>query len=277
MLGSAEVSRRSAWTAKAVVLVVLVLLTYYPLFFMVETSLKSNGQFYTHFWAPTWPLHVGNYGEAWSAIAPYILNSVIVTGVSTTGVVLVSCLAAYAFSQLRFPARQAIYYAVIGLLLVPSVMTIVPLFVLVKDFGLLNNWLALILPYVATGEVLGIFVMRTFFDGVSREYFEAARVDGASELQSFWHVALPMVRSVAVVVGILEMLTVWNDYVWPFLVLTNNSLKTLVVGLVTFQGLHETMWGPLMAGYTLASLPLVVVFFFTMRYFMAGLTGGLKA
>lgn len=270
--------RRRLPIGRTAILVALVVLTYYPLFFMVQTSFKSNAQFYANFWVPTWPLRVGNYSEAWSAIAPYMLNSVIVTGLSTIGVVIASCLAAYAFSRMEFIGRQALYYATIALLMVPSALTIVPLFVLIKSMSLIDTRWALILPYIALGQVLGIFVMRAFFDGLSPEYFEAARVDGASELRAFWHIALPLVRPVMVVVGILQMITAWNDYVWPFLVITNNSLKTLVVGLVTFQGAHTTNWGPLMAGYTVASVPLLVVFFFTMRYFIAGLSqGGLKA
>lgn len=264
--------------SKTVVLVALVVLTYYPLFFMLQTSFKSNSQFYGDFWAPTWPLHYSNYSAAWTSIAPYMLNSVIVTGLSTVGVVAASCLAAYAFSRMEFPGRQALYYASIALLMVPSALTIVPLFVLVKDLSLIDTRWALILPYIALGQVLGIFVMRSFFDGLSPEYFEAARVDGASELRAFWHIAIPLVRPVMVVVGILQILSAWNDYVWPYLVITNNSLKTLVVGLLNFQGAHSTTWGPLMAGYTIASLPLLIVFFFTMKYFIAGLSqGGLKA
>lgn len=263
---------------RTAILGVLVVLTYYPLFFMLQTSFKSNAQFDTNFWVPTWPLHVGNYSEAWSAIAPYILNSVIVTAVSSFGVVAFSCLAGYSFSRMDYPGRQFLYYAAIALLLVPSTLTIVPLFVLVKDLSLLDTRWALILPYIAVGQVLGIFVMRAFFDGLSPEYFDAARVDGASEFRVFWHIAVPLVRPVMVVVGILQMLSAWNDYVWPFLVLSSNSVKTLVVGLVTFQGVHSTDWGPLMAGYTLASIPLILVFFLTMRYFVAGLSqGGLKA
>jgi len=270
--------RRHRSFGKTCVLTVLVVLTYYPLFFMLQTSFKSNSQFYANFWAPTWPFHMGNYSQAWSSIAPYMLNSVIVTGLSTLGVVAVSCLAAYAFSRIDFPGRQALYYAVIALLMVPSALTIVPLFVLIRSMSLMDTRWALILPYIAVGQVLGIFVMRAFFDGLSPEYFEAARVDGASELRAFWHVAVPLVRPVMVVVGILQMISAWNDYVWPFLVITSNSLKTLVVGLVSFQGLHTTQWGPLMAGYTIASVPLLLVFFFTMRYFIAGLSqGGLKA
>jgi ABC-type glycerol-3-phosphate transport system permease component len=278
VLQGARARRRRVGLAKTIVLGVLVLLTYYPLFFTVQTSFKSNAQFYTAFWAPTWPLHLGNYTQATSAIAPYILNSVIVTGAATFGVVAVASLAAYAFSRLDFPGRQALYYSVIALMMVPAALTIVPLFVMIKNIGLIDTRWALIIPYIAVGQVLGIFVMRAFFDGVEPAYFDAARVDGASELRIFWSVALPLVRPVMVVVGILEMITAWNDYVWPFLVLTNNSLKTLVVGLVSFEGVHSTQWGPLMAGYTVASLPLLIVFFFTMRYFISGLSqGGLKA
>jgi ABC-type glycerol-3-phosphate transport system permease component len=261
-----------------VLLSILAALTLYPTLFVVMTSFKTLDQFFANFWVPSFPLHLQNYSQAWDAISGYMLNSVIVTLVSTVGVVVVSCMAAYAFARFDFPGRELFYYAVIVMLMIPAVLTLIPSFLLIKDLGLMNTRWALILPYVAGGQVLSIFILRQFFAGLPEELFEAARIDGASEFRVFWRIGVPLVRPTLVTVAILNVLNVWNDYLWPFLVVRDEHLQTLVVGLVSFQGRFYTNWGPLMAGYVIASLPLVVLFFLAMRSFIAGLTqGGLKA
>jgi ABC-type glycerol-3-phosphate transport system permease component len=270
--------RRTGATLGAAALVALVLLTFYPFLFMIITSLKSAKQYYANIWLPAWPLHFENYQQAWTAIAPFMLNSFVVTIASTIGVVVVSCLAAFAFARMSFPGREILYYLVIFLLMVPAVLTLVPTFLLIKNMGLMNTLWALILPYIAAGQVLSIFIMRAFFASLPEELFEAARIDGASELWVFLNIAVPLVRPVLVTIGILQVLSSWNDYVWPFLVLQSDSVQTLVVGLVNFQGRFYTDYGPLMAGYALASIPLLVLFFVAMRSFIEGLSqGALKA
>jgi ABC-type glycerol-3-phosphate transport system permease component len=268
------VTRRLRSAPSIIVLVALAALTLYPLAFMVMTSFKDQTEYNTQFWLPMWPLHLENYTGAWDAIAPYMLNSVLVTAASAAGVVVLSCFAAYAFARFMFPGREFFYYLVIFLLMIPAVLTLVPSFLLIKSLGLMNTRWALILPYIAGGQVLAIFIMRAFFAGLPEELFEAARIDGAGEIGDFWRIGLPLTRPILATVAIMQVLSSWNDYVWPFLVVQDDSLKTLVVGLVIFQGRFYTNWGPLMAGYTLASLPLLLLFFVGMRYFIEGLTAG---
>ncbi|HZS86176.1 MAG TPA: carbohydrate ABC transporter permease [Chloroflexota bacterium] len=160
------------------------------------------------------------------------------------------------------------------MLAIPPILTLVPMFILVRGFGLINTLWGLIIPYIATGEALAIFVLRTFFAGLPEELFEAATIDGASQLQAFVRIALPLVRPALGTVAIIQLLAVWNDYVWPLLVVTDDSVKTLTVGLVGLHGRFETPWGELMAGYVLASLPVLILFFFTVRQFVTGLTSG---
>lgn len=246
----------------------------FPFYFMLQTSGKDNGQFNLQYWLPALPWHWDNYGQVAPVIAHYMVNSILVTTVSTLGVVVVATLAAYAFARMDFPGRTIIYYSVIALLAVPPILTLVPMFILVRDLGLINSLWGLIVPYIATGEALAIFVLRTFFAGLPEELFEAARIDGASPMQAFLRIALPLVRPALATVAIIQLLAVWNDYVWPLLVVTDESVKTLTVGLVGLHGRFQTPWGELMAGYTLASLPVLIVFFFTVRQFVTGLTSG---
>jgi multiple sugar transport system permease protein/raffinose/stachyose/melibiose transport system permease protein len=258
-----------------IVLAVLVILTYVPILVMLSVSVKDNAEFYNSFWGLSFPLHLENFSNAAGVLAPYMLNSIIVSGSSMAGVVVLSCFAAYSFARFRFAGREALYYLVLALMMIPSVLTLVPQFVLVKNLGLLETRWALILPYIAAGQVLAVFILRAFFAGLPEELFEAARIDGAGELAAFWRIALPLTKPILGTVAIMQLLATWNDYVWPFVVTQQTpDLYTLVVGLVSFTGRHSTDWGPLMAGNILAALPLVIVFLFTVRYFIQGLTAG---
>lgn len=261
-------------TSLITVLGVLVVLMFYPFYFMVQTSLKDNSEFALDFWAPAAPFHWDNYAVAFPIIWHYILNSVIVVGLSTAGVIVVATLAAYAFARVRLPAREFLYYALIVMMMIPSVLTLVPLFVLIRNFGLIGNYVGVILPYIAGGEILAIFILRAFFASLPEELFEAARIDGATELQVFLRIALPLVRPAMAAIAILQVLLNWNDYVLPLLVLTDDSVKTLVLGLVAFQSRYVTNYGPQMAGYTIGAVPLLVLFSLGMRQFITGLTAG---
>ena len=256
------------------VLGIFALLMLFPFYFMIQTSGKDNGQFNTQYWLPTFPWHWDNYGQVAPIIAHYMLNSVIVTVASTLGVMVVATLAAYAFARMDFRGRTILYYSVIALLAIPPILTLVPMFIIVRGFNMIDTLWGLIIPYIATGEALAIFVLRTFFAGLPNELFEAATIDGASPIQSFVRIALPLVRPALGTVAVIQLLAVWNDYIWPLLVVTDDSVKTLTVGLVGLHGRFQTPWGELMAGYTLASLPVLIVFFFTVRQFITGLTSG---
>jgi ABC-type glycerol-3-phosphate transport system permease component len=149
--------------------------------------------------------------------------------------------------------------------------------VLIKNFGLLDSRWALILPYISAGIAFATLVLRSFFDSLPEELFEATRIDGASEVQVFWYLGLPLIRPAVATVAILQILGTWNDYIWPSVVLYSNANFTIPIGLVAFEGQHITQWGPLMACYTLAAVPLVALFAVATRSFIDSLVqGGLK-
>lgn len=255
-------------------LLVLTVFTLLPFAFMVVTSFKDNGQFYHSFLSLDWPLHPENYVSAWQAVGGYVANSLLITGVSTLGVVVVASLAAYAFARFDFPAKSVLFYAVLSVVMVPFVLTLIPQFTLLRDLGVLDSYLAYILPYVAGGQVLAIFILRNFFAGLPNDLFESARIDGASELLVLRHIALPLAKPALGTVAIIQALDSWNDIVWPTIVGVNDNMRTIAVGLSVFSDASRSQFGPLFAGYVIAALPLFVLFLLTMRSFVAGVTSG---
>lgn len=255
------------------ILTFLVLLTLFPFVFMLIGSLKDNNQFFHSYWSITLPVHWENYTTAWDHISIYMVNSFIAASATVLGVLLFGSITAYVFARYRFPGRDFLFMLIVCLLMVPSIASLIPLFILIRDLGLVNTRLALILPYIAGGIVFATFLMRTFFQQVPNELFEAAQIDGASGIQSYWRIMLPLSGPIIGTVMLITLINVWNDYFWPLVTITDDNLRTVTTGLAFLQGRYVTLWGPLFAGYVVASLPLLIIFSFASRYFIAGLGG----
>jgi ABC-type glycerol-3-phosphate transport system permease component len=256
------------------VLILLVVVSLAPYLFMVVTSLKTNQQFADSFWQISFPLHFENYDTAWNQIAPYLVNTIIVAMMSIVIILAIASVSGFVLARYRFLGKTFIYGAVLILMMVPSLAKLIPLFIVMKDLGLLNTYVVLVIPYTAGGIVLGTILIRNFVEGIPQSLFDAARLDGASGARMYRSVMLPLSLPVLGTIALLIVSEVWNDYFWPLLVLSDNNLRTVSVGLQFFQGQNMTDYGPLMAGYLLASLPLVVLFTFLSKYFLAGVQGG---
>lgn len=277
---SASIARRRstpAWRADLganLFLIIIAFFTFLPFYFMLITSVKTTSQMRHFFWSPTLPFYFQNYSVAFWQLQKYFINTVIVAGTAVPGILLLSSLAAFAFARYAFPGRTVLFYAVISLLMVPSVLTLVPAFVWIKQLGLLNTYGALIFPYIAGGQVFAIYLLRSFFATIPNDLFDSAYVDGANIFQVYWNIALPLTKPMLSVVAILNTLHIWNDYIWPLVTLQDDAMRTITIGLRYFQGQYHTNYGPLFAGYILASLPLLILFLIAMRPFVSGLTSG---
>src|SRR5579862_7337770 len=173
------------------ILVVLVLV-FLPIVYLVIFSFKNNAQIYSSFWAAPDPWIVGNYPQAWNAVRTALLNSVSLSIASTLLLVLFAAMAGYAFARHRFPAKEVLYYSFLALMMIPSVLTLIPRYLLVKNLGLIDTPWVLILPWMAGEMAFGILLCRGFFATLSEELFEAGRIDGAGELQLFARIAVPL-------------------------------------------------------------------------------------
>ncbi|MBP1989462.1 carbohydrate ABC transporter permease [Paenibacillus eucommiae] len=258
---------------KHVTLALLGILTVIPFVMMFLLSFKDVNQFMQHRWTLTFPLHVDNYISAWRMIHKYILNSFIISGVTVVGVIVVSCMAAYPLARMRFFLKEHIYFLIISLLMIPTVLTLVPLFSIVIRLELINSWLGLWGPYIASGQVFCIFVLRAFFASLSEEMFEAARIDGAGEARVLLSIVVPLSKPIIGTLAVLNILSSWNEYVWPIMVITDIEKQPIPVGLLYFTQKY-TDYGPLFAGYVIASLPLVLLFMVASKQFVEGLSSG---
>lgn len=247
------------------VVVALCVLTVFPLFWMVSTAFKPPQEIFTPGLRliPARPT-LENFPDAFrfQPVGLWFVNSVVVATAITAGRLLVSITAAYAFARYRFAGRNALFALVVGTMIVPDVITIVPNYILIAKLDWLNTPQGAIVPMVAfTGFY--VFLLRQAMLAVPQEILDAARVDGAGSLTILWRVVLPLVRPTVAVVAILSFLQAWNLYLWPLLVLGDVEAKTLTVGMQYFVGDQfggEQQWGPLMATATLAILPPLLLY-----------------
>ena len=216
-----------------------------------------------------------NYQRSWALIRPYMLNSFVVCILTALGVLLISSVAAYTLSRNRFPGNRVVYYFIISAMMFPGVLTFVPAYMVVRNLGLLNTYWAMILPYIAGGQVFAIFIMKGFFDGLPEELFESARIDGAGHLQSYLHIVLPLSKPVLSVVLIMNVIGSWNNFMWPFVTQSDGEHHVIASGLyVLATSAYAMNFSTLFAAYMLSSIPLLILFTYATRPFIQGITSG---
>ena len=258
----------------------------FPLLWMVSSSVKPDIELFR--FPPTlipsqWRFQ--NYAEAWEAarFSRYFGNSVVVSVSGTLLTLAVCSLAAYAFSKLKFPGREAIFWLVLGSQMIPGIITLIPSFLVVKSiplaggndllggggYGWLNSYAGLIIP--GAGGAFGVFLLRQFFLTVPDDLLDAARIDGCSDLGIFAQIVLPLARPALAALSIFTFQGYWNDFIWPLVITTQDQFRTIQLGLVVFRQRFTTDWGPLMAGVTIATAPMLLVFLLAQRYFVRGI------
>ena len=263
------------WGKHAVILF-FIILQLFPLYMMLEVSFKNNAAFIHQPWLPSNPLtwHWENWGFAFRLILPYVANTVFVAVTGTVACLFLAILGAYFFARHKLPMSGILWAAFLVLMLMPDVVNITPLFMLLKSMRLLNTLWALVFVGIASGQVFNIFVLRNFIADLPKDLFEAAEMDGASHLQQVFTIVIPMSGPIIGTLAILAFLGMWNDFLLPLVIMRDHQNFTLGVGLIYLDGEYVKEWGQIMAAYFVASLPLIVIFFFTMRLFVRGLSAG---
>lgn len=255
---------------------VLMLLSLLPVFMLLIQAGKSMSQFEYNPWGLMLPYHFENYLIMAGGMARYVLNTTVVCLAAISISLVLGSFAAFVFARFDFPGKELLYYAVIALMMVPFVIYLVPQFVMVHRMGLTNTRWALILPYAASGAVFAVFLIRPFIASLPQELFEAARLDGANEWQEFVMIGLPLCMPIIGTVAIILLLGQWNDIIWPSVANVKESLYTVSQGVYTLAAgqYKRTPWGLMYAAFTVASLPIILIFAFTRNLFIRGLSSG---
>jgi len=247
-----------------------------PLYLMLEVSFKDNRDFIANPWLPLPPSEWKweNYAFAFRTILPALANTVFVAVLVTFGRLTLAIAGAYFFARRKLPGQKFLWAVFLLLMMIPGVTNLVPLFLLLRELSLLNTLWALVILGISGGQVFAIFVLKHFLEDLPKDLFDAAEIDGAGHFSQIRVVVLPLCGSIIGTLAILTFLSTWNDYLMPFIVLRDEELYTLGVQLIYLDGEQVKHWGRLMAAYTTAAIPLLVIFGFLMRLFVRGLSAG---
>ncbi|MFD0714747.1 carbohydrate ABC transporter permease [Paenibacillus sp. GCM10027626] len=252
----------------------------YPLIWTLLGALKDNQQFLLKKpWAlPEFPLLWSNFSYVWDkyGFSGYFINSTVVTAASTFLSILLAATTAYILARFASGVSRVLYYLYLSAMMIPMILGLVPLFFLLNDLGLINKLPGLIIVYTASVLPFGIFVLVGFFKTLPKELEEAASIDGAGHYKTFFAVMLPLARSGLIAVGIMNALTIWNEYIMGTVFINDPSKYTLPVGIAVMQAemQYRTEWGPLFAGLLLSMIPVIVLYIVFQRQIAEGVTAG---
>ncbi|HEV8635269.1 MAG TPA: carbohydrate ABC transporter permease [Chloroflexota bacterium] len=273
-------ARRRPWTfctrhvLAHAVLVLFSTMFIIPFLWLLSTSFKPESQIFV--WPPIWipePITFDHYlnGLRFLPFGRFTLNSLVIAVSAVVGTLISCSLAAYGLARIRWPGRNILFAVILATLLIPFQVRLIPLFIIFKNLGWIDTFLPLIVP-TWFGNAFFIFLLRQFFLTIPQELSEAAKIDGASEVDIFSRVILPLARPALATVALFEFLARWDDFLGPLIFLSSQENYTVSLGLAMFRGQQGSFWGMLMAVSTVMALPIIVLFFFTQRTFIQGIT-----
>lgn len=247
-----------------------------PLYWLLNSAVKPSGEIYRFplQWIPQ-HLHWSNFANAWhdAPFGSFFINSIVVTVIGTTIKMLLATGSAYAFTFLPFPFKRGIFFLLLGALMTPGTITLLPNYLTASHLGWVDTYAGLIIP--GAGSAFGMFLLRQQMMSLPREVFEAASVDGAGHLRILLQLVAPMSRPMMITVTLISVIEVWNDFIWPLIITTTTQMRTLPVGLLYLksqEGYND--WGAIMAGTVMVAAPMIIVFLLAQRYIVAGFSGG---
>ncbi len=254
---------------------IILLLAFVPIILMFILSLKSNPQIYNDFFALPNPPMWSNYSVAINMLIPNMVNTLILVSTATLITIVLAVVSGYVFARMDFPLKSILFYLILALMMIPGILTLTPLYSLIQSYGLYNSWFALILPWVSGGQIFGILLCRTFMSGLPNEIFEAARIDGCSEVNALLKIAIPLSKPIIATIVVMKMVDYYNDFIWPLMAIESNSKQVITVAIRIFQAATGTIdIGSMVAGFVFATIPLLILFICTSRLYIEGLTSG---
>lgn len=259
-------------------LVGVALLTLLPFYWMFSSSLRTMENMFSIpiQWIPD-PLNWRSYVLAWQAqdFTRYFFNSGVVAIAITLGNLILCSLAGYSLTKFHYRGRGVMFILILSTMMLPLEVTMVPLFLIIKELNWTNSYQGLIVPFLVDG--FGVFLMRQYMLSIPKDLIDSARIDGASELRIFWMIVLPLCKPALVALAVFTFREAWDMYIWPLIIITKDSLRTLPLGISLFMSSYGTSWDQLMAIAVLGTLPMILLFFFLQRAFIQGIAAtGLK-
>ncbi|MCJ8014451.1 carbohydrate ABC transporter permease [Paenibacillus sp. KQZ6P-2] len=258
------------------ILIIVGLLFLAPFIWLVITSLKTENEIFT---VPIkwWPdeLQWKNYSDAISMIpfVKYTLNTILIALLSILGVVIITPMVAYGFSRIDFKGRNFLFFIMMGTIMLPFQVTMIPIYVMFNKMNLINSiWPLVLSSWFGTGIAYNVFLVRQFFMGIPHELSESAKIDGASEFRIYTQIIMPLAKPAVLTIGLFTFLGAWGDFQGPLIYLNDPEKWTLSIGLKQFLRENRVAWGPLMAAATLFTIPIVILYFFVQRKFIEGIS-----
>ena len=244
-----------------------------PYYWMISSAFKTEVNIFRLpiQWFPD-PINWMSFVKGWQAqnFPRYFFNSFFVSIAITIGTLLFASLAGYSLAKFRYPGRNIIFIIILSTMMLPLEVTMVPLFLLIKNFGWQNSYMGLIVPFLVEG--FGVFLMRQFILGIPRDLIEASRMDGASEMRIFFQIIMPLCKPALAALAVFTFREAWDMYIWPLIIVSKDDLRTVPLGISLFMGNYGTAWDQLMAIATVGTLPMIILFFLLQRAFIQGIT-----
>ena len=273
-----RVKKNFAYFLSRVILIALVGMTFFPFIMMINMSLKKTLDIKLHFlsWPALDEIYWKNFEKGFEFVSYPIVNSLVVCGISLVLILTMVSMSGYAFGRLKFKGKYVFFVMILAVMMIPYTMLLVPNYTIVRNMGLLNTKWSLIIPYIAGQQIFGIVLSKTFFESLPQEMFEAAKIDGASEFQTYSRIALPLSVPTLITVGVTSTISMYNDYIWPALVLTKgDKIKTfcqIVYNNAAGKGTSD--YGMTTAAFMIGTLPLLIITLSCLKYYLAGMLDG---
>lgn len=258
-----------------IIMLILMITAFIPVIVMLVMSFKTNWEIYNDFFALPKNIAWGNYVKAFSKLSVNMVNTLTVVAAAVIVTLIVSALSGFVFATMNFPGKNFFYMVLIALMMIPSILYLAPNYSLIQSYGLYNTRLALILPWVSGGQVLGIILCRNSVEALPVDLFEAARLEGCGEFQTLLRITVPLIKPILSTIAVMKMVDYYNDFIWPMMVIESNSKQVITVAVKVFNSsVGTTDIGSMFAGYVIATVPLFILFMFTSRLYMEGMTTG---
>ena len=276
MSAGARIQRGIAILVRQGSVILATIISLFPVYFMLVSSFKTKSEYIQNKWGLPSSLYLNNFNTALAGEKFFIrfANSAILTVLSVGVSLVIACLAAYAFARMEFSGKDTLFNLVLSLMVVPPVVMVVPLFVSMVRWGLVNTYQGTSIIYIGLLLPFSVYMMTNFFRTIPREIIEASRIDGCTNPGVFWRIMMPLSAPAVITLVVVNALWVWNELLIALIFMQKDSMKTLMVGIAAMRSRNYVDIPATMAGLLIATIPIVIVYLFGQRYFIRGLTGG---